>query len=373
MMPESQNYAPSYRAQLVKRFGSRIPTTSEGLPTGYYRTDMLPAYPIAPQQLEAQTSGVTPTSPGAEPTHEDASSKAKATVSPQVPGGQVAQDRADLADVLRAAFVELNFDHGYPGIPNGMPFWHKLEFESGFAFAAFQLYLESGQEGPRELFSVASNEELLRVASAQHQRQLSPQELLFALQEYFTLNYWSSRAKAFDLYKESAWRHQRLKRQVRTENSHFEIAEQLMAKLAVYFGSERFMNEMTPKAAIDALGKIVAIQRISLGLPASGPLAANQQPEATSFEMIMRNVATTQGAGQAAGQRGVAEHTKDMLDQVLADPTAANNLQEVIIRVTSLTAQANKEPERRFPGRDRGGIVFEEAEFIDVSTSNVPR
>jgi hypothetical protein len=368
----AESYRPSYRAQLVKKYGGRVPTTSEGLPTGYYRTDMLPAYPSAP----AQNIGSLPPSPGAELRREDDQflATAKAMSSPQVAGGLAVQDQgADLADVLRAAFVELNFDHGYPGIPNGMPFWHKLEFESGFAFACFQLYLESGQDGPRELFSVASNEELLRVASAQHQRQLGPQELLFALQEYFTLNYWSSRAKAFDLYKESAWRHQRLKRQVRTENSHFEIAEQLMAKLAVYFGSERFMNEMTPKAAIDALGKIVAIQRISLGLPASGPLAANQQPEATSFEMIMRNVATTQGAGQASGQRGVAEHTKDMLDQVLADPTAANNLQEVIIRVTSLTAQANKEPERRFPGRDRGGIVFEEAEFIDVSTSNVPR
>lgn len=362
-------YRPSYRADLIKRFGSRIPTTAEGLPTGYYRVDLLPT--SAGSQIQG-SKGISP-SPGAVLAREEGSgvhpaAKANAMASPQVVGDD------GLADHLRSAFTHLTFDHGYPAMPNGMPFWHKLEFESGFAFAAFQFYLESGDKGPRELHLLSENAELHRVAEAQAGKTLLPIELLCQLREYFTLNCWQYRAKAFDLYKESAWRHQRLKRQSLAEDRHHTLAERLLEQFATYFASPRFMDEMTPKVAIDALSKLVAIQRISLGLPASGPLPVNQAPNATSFEMIMREVATAQGAGQIGGARGnVAQHTKDMLDQVLLDPAAALNLQEVIIRVTSMSAEANKAPERRFTGRDRAGIVFEEAEFIDVSTSNVPR
>jgi hypothetical protein len=378
------DYRPSYRASLIKRFGGRIPTTAEGIPTGYYRIDFLPPEEPQAQRLGGKGtpispgagtdglsdmsgfSNVGPNSPGAESSLIPA--KAKAMSLPPVTGDD------DLADQLRGAFVSLNFDHGYPAIPNGMPFWHKLDFESGFAFAAFQFFLESGEDGPRELYALASNTELMKVASAQAGKSLLPRELLFSLQEYAILNCWSARSKAFDIYKESAWRHQRLRRQARAEDGHFSIADKLLKKLENYFETDAFMKEMTPKAALDALSKLVAIQRVSLGLPAGGPLPVNQQPESTSFEMIMRNVATAQGAGQSAAQRGGAiSHTKEMLDQVLLDPAAAMNLQEVIIRVTSMTAESNTKPERRFPGRDRDGIIFEEPEFIDVKSTDLPR
>lgn len=371
------DYKPSYRAQLIRRFGSRIPTTGEGIPTGFYRVDMLPS--SAPS-LGSRPEGSVNASGAV--TQEDGGSEvlvleAKAMGSPPVAGqGQLMTPNEDnLPEQLRAAFVELTFDYGYPGLPNGMPFWHKLDFESGFAFAAFQFYLESGQDGPRELFMIAENDELHNVASNQVGRTITKQELLFSLQEYFIVNCWAPRAKAFDLYRETAWRHQRLRRQNTTENSHYNLADALLAKLKEYFQTERFINEMSPKAALDALAKLVAIQRISIGLPASGPLPVNQQPDATSFEMIMRNVAMQQGAGnsQQAGAQHAA-HTKQLMDQVLSDPTAAGNLQEVIIRITSATVDANGgPPERRFPGRNRGPMTIEEGEFIDVSTANIPR
>ena len=131
---------------------------------------------------------------------------------------------------LRHAYVELNFGHGYPAMPNGMPFWHKMDFEAGFAFAAFQMFLEMGEDGPRELFDLCQNLELLQIAGQQIGREITPIELGFQLQEYFILHYWYVRGRAFDLYKETALRHQRLRKQVKMEDKHYKIADSLLEK-----------------------------------------------------------------------------------------------------------------------------------------------
>jgi hypothetical protein len=265
------------------------------------------------------------------------------------------RQEAEVAAQLRAAYVELNFDHGYPAMPGGMPFWFKFDFEAGFAFAAFQMYLEMGEGGPRKFHELCLNGELLAVARNQaDDPELTSAVLNLQLQEYFILHYWYARSKAFDLYREAALRHQRLRRQETTEEKHFNVAASLLEKLSAYFLTERFMDEMTPKAALDAFSKIVAIQRVSVGLPASGPLdemKAGQQ--ATSFEMIMRNVAKKNNAGSALGSDFGAgtSHTREMLDQILLDPMSAANLQEVIIRVSQVATNADQLPERRFPGR----------------------
>jgi hypothetical protein len=248
-----------------------------------------------------------------------------------------------------------------------MPFWSKFEFENGFAFAAFQMFLEIGTSGPRELYALSSNTELLTVASQQIGKTVTQQELNFRLQEYFVLHYWYGRSKAFDLYRETALRHQRLQRQVSMEEEHFTTAGKILSKLTAYFDSAEFMKEMTPKTALDALTKLVAIQRVSVGLPATGPLAVNQQADATSFEMIMRSVAQTQGAGQTqggAGFGGGATHTKDMLTSILQDPRAAGALQEVIIRVSQSHSGVAPAPEKRFPGKPAQDYDVQDAQDI---------
>ena len=109
-----------YRAILLQRAFGHIPVTAEGLPVGYYRVDLLPTTYEKPE-VEAHS--------------------------------------------LRSAYVDLSFEHGYPTLGDGRPFWHKLEFEPGFAYGAFQIYLDSLNEGPRELTQLAQNEELIRIAS----------------------------------------------------------------------------------------------------------------------------------------------------------------------------------------------------------------
>ena len=151
------------------------------------------------------------------------------------------------------------------------------------------------------------------------------------------------------------------------EDRHFDVADKLLTKLNAYFSEARFMDEMTPKAAMDALAKIVAIQRVSLGLPSNGPLSINQQPEATSFEMIMRSVAQKQGTdGRLASSESSGSHTRDMINQVLADPTSAASLQEVIIRISQVSSNVEATPEKRFPGRPGMYDQVDEATIIEA-------
>ena len=398
------SYQPSYRAQLIRKFGGRIPTTSEGIITGYYRPDMLPmqapgkvpklfqetslanagnnahmrdpddsklaailcsAADADAEMGEAQNARIT--------NREDAVKNEEDHVFAAIGDFRMPKNGMAIVDVdpitLRHAYVELNFGHGYPAMPNGMPFWHKMDFEAGFAFAAFQMFLEMGDDGPRELFDLCQNLELLQVAGQQIGRDITPMELGFRLQEYFILHYWYVRGRAFDLYKETALRHQRLRKQVKMEDKHYKIADSILQKLEMYFQSDAFMREMSPKTAMDALAKLVAIQRISIGLPSGGPLPINQQADATSFEMIMRNVAQTQGAGTSAGNGfgSGSNHTKDMINQVLSDPSATQNLQEVIIKISTATSGKPETSERRFPGKpQRADLAIDEATIIQA-------
>ncbi len=394
-------YTPSYRAGLIKKYGGRIPTTGEGLMTGYYRPDLLPAHPTAlklPSDPFSSTSGdsnIAKAKNAGSAANVEYATPPRAETEDQTSGvlGNKKNDESaagagapvvlelgleleahlpdnEIANSLRAAYTPLVFDHGYPAMQNGMPFWHKMEFESGFAFAAFQMYIEAGATGPRQLYELCHNNELLQVATQQlvRKEQIQPAELSMILQEYFILHYWYSRTKAYDLYREAALRHQRLRKADLMEEKHFSIAGAILAKLETYFASEAFMNEMTPKTALDALTKLVAIQRVSVGLPTNGPLAVAQQPTETSFEMIMRNTAQKQGTAQQLSQGfgGGNAHTREMLDQILLDPGAAANLQEVIIRVSTMSAGVPDAPEKRFPGKQRVYQDIDEATVIDT-------
>jgi hypothetical protein len=381
--------ALSYRAKIVRKYGGRIPKTNEGIQTGFYRPDLLP------QSAEVQVSSTniaipklrvdegncaSSSSAGTKPAEgldpaglpglvcesgQTASAK-NDLVSPISPKGTLAEDES-LAKALRAAFVELYFDHGYPAQPNGSPFWHKLEFESGLAFATFQIFLESGEEGPRELYKLAENSEVLQVVSAQMGRKVNKTELLLHVQEYYILHCWQGRVRAYDLYKNAALRHQRLLRQGKMEDNHYQVAARILKKLEEYFLEDRFMDEMTPKTALDALSKVVAIQRVSVGLPAAGPLSMQQQPTATSFEMIMRNVAQQQGVTHDnMGGSSSSAHTKQLIDDVLQDAGAAANLQEVIIRISQVSSGAEPTPEKRFPGRQMKNVDVEDATVIEA-------
>jgi hypothetical protein len=311
----------SYRAQLIQRAASQIPYTAEGLPVGYYRTDLLPTAPTNAQE-EVQS--------------------------------------------LKNAYADLSFEHGYPTLFDSRPFWHKLDFEPGFAYGAFQIYLELINVGPREISSLSENAELLAIASQSHglpQGELIPKAQLGRLiNECSILYYWRSRAKAHDIYKEAANRHIRLRRQTSTEDNHFTIADNLLKKLMTeVLGGQSIWAEMSPKTAVDMLKALVLIQRVSVGLPASGPLSQKETPEDVTFEMIMRTLGQKMHqSGNVYENGGQAHGGGRLLDAVLKDPNTAASMQEVIIRVQKAHRDVQTLPNpyeggqaRRFTGRPK--------------------
>lgn len=325
----------SYRADLIKRASARLPVTGEGLPVGYYRPDFLP--------------------------------------------NSHASEGPNEAEILKVAYVELNYEFGYPTLMDGRPFWHKFEFEPSFAHALFNIYLDQLTQGPRDLALLASNAEVKELFERMQEASGEPitnafSKALETLNEFSALYYWRYRAKAYDIYKEAAYRHIRLRRQKSTEDEHFQLATQLLEQLrAKVFASPKFFEDMAPKTAVDLLNKLVAIQRISTGLPASGPLAQKEIPEDTSFEMILRTL--QQKAGQSGNnvydQLGQAVGGgKGVLSRVLEDPTSTDMMQEMVIRVTktmrSNEDQHNQGQRRGFKGRNRPSSDQTDAEDVDV-------
>jgi hypothetical protein len=275
-------------------------------------------------------------------------------------------------DNLSAAFVDLSYEHGFPTIPSGQPFWTKLEFEPGLAYGCFQIYLELIQVGPRELEELAKSSELQTLFSQHLNSTVTQAELTLHFQEYYALYAWKHRAKAYDLFKEAAYRHERVRRAMRVEDEHFHLASQMMEKLKPVILDGKFLENLSPRLLLEALGKVIAIQRISSGLPASGPLTQKEIPEATNFELIMREVIQKQQASaQQSAPIDITESAKDgALEKLLKDPTSTRSMQELIIRVTKFTQESNQDP-RGPQGRGRT-YEHNELSIEDDEESSLP-
>lgn len=394
----------SPRAALIKKASPRLPHTAEGIPVGYYRADLLPntetIAPLTPSATPiteaAPATLVAPDVGGAD--QEDAGSGTgdgtvgrngqSPSTSQETGNANDANDANDgsspqqtaaqtlalqEAQALHAAYVDLNFDYGYPTLPTGEPFWHKLDYEPGLEYGAFQIYLEADLDGPRELTVLAQNQELLQLYSLHKQAKLTPAALLLILNESAILYHWRARSRAYDLFKEAAYRHIRVKRQQKTEDYHYGVAEGLLQKVAQYLGTEKFINDLTPKVALDALKALVAIQRVSTGLPAAGPLSAKDAPESSEFEMILRQIGQKRATQAQSNKAGMPLHEtgSSLADRLLEDPDTARMTQELVIRITK-TSMGNAEDYVKGPGsrgrrRQRNNGRVYDQEGVDLS------
>src|SRR5690606_8394367 len=63
-----------------------------------------------------------------------------------------------LREDLKAAFIPLNYDEGFPTLPDGQPFWDRFEFEPMQYHTAFQAYLQMPivNRGVRSLSDLAA-------------------------------------------------------------------------------------------------------------------------------------------------------------------------------------------------------------------------
>lgn len=328
----------SYRAQLIQRALAQIPHTSEGLAVGYYRADLIPS-----------------TQP------------------------DTAQEESEC---LRNAYQDLSFEYGYPTLHDGRAYWHKLEFEPGFAYGAFEIYLEQIDDGPRELSRVSDNQELHALASRAQglpEGQLLPKsQFMWMIQEYSILYFWRPRSKAHDLYQEAAHRHRRLRRQTSLENKHYELSEKWLAELQdKVMSTPEFWDTMSAKTAVELLGKLVGIGRISVGLPMSGPLSQKEQPQDLTFEMLLRAIGQRTNQGNTHEGNVIHSQNKGILDAVLQDKGASDSMQEVVIRVTQrlhgqLPNSGVSTEGNRFKGRGRNLEQISNEDLVAYDVSGAP-
>jgi hypothetical protein len=362
---------PSVKSQFMRKLSERIPQTGEGHPAGFFRSDLIPdidtiilcdndadndkqdEQPKGATQLEGTAASVTESSEGTTRGGEEPQQLCSpiGAASETVYGVKLTnQITSRFYKDAQAAYVELNYDQGFPVLPSGETFWNKLNCEPGYAYGAFKVFLEAQDSGPRTLALVLQHQEIQMFLSSAFPNSSSAEHLYY-LREWYYQFYWQVRAKAFDLFKEAEYRHRRVQRAMNVEGEHYVMAQKLLDRVMPYvIEDKRFMEELTPATAISALKTVVEVQRISAGLYARGPLPSAPDPglESSDFEMIMRSVSKKNNAQLTVDQQGrVVNEQQALLQSALDDPSTANLMQEVIIRMskTSMTprnAQSNQ-------------------------------
>lgn len=343
------------QVQAIRALTGEIPLNDFGLPTGIYRTDLLPYHeyqtPKPPPQAADKLPELLNGSGGVNGTttidHTDVQSDHSLTSVPQETEPDVYRIAGFPAVSIHEAFMPLQFDEGFPAFLNGMPFWGRLEYEPADAYAAFQKYLQMSLGSPGTIqqddymADIDEDEYEYDGTSASGTRNLSvlaadmfPDHQLLMMtqmfQEYFHLYYWGMRAHAYDLFRIAQHRTQQELRAVETQDEHYVQSRRLRHRLMKYMNDEEeFWDMMTPKTGIDMFKTITALERVSSGIPAGGPAnEANESARGKPFEVTLRSVAQT-------NRRVQTERVSDeegVLDKALEDPNATEVLQELIIR-----------------------------------------
>lgn len=298
------------------------------------------------------------------------------------------QDYAHVSAFPEEAFVEFSYEEGFPALAEGRPIWMRLPWESENAFAAFDVYLNSVEEGPRQVADLLYNGELLQI--------MGEELTLENLRNSYYLYYWKDRVRAYDLYKEASYRHIRMRRALHTEDHAYVQATAMLSKLNGTFEKQEFWDQLgnDPKVALDFFDKLIKIRRVAAGLPAAAP---EEDQRTSSFELVMRKVQEEVRAGEQQGslESGVTVDAsgrvladgKDFLRDALQDPRTAKMTQELIIKMTQQSG-ATRQPRwaSRTKARDTGDEGGDEGEggngteseenmesSSNISLDNLPR
>jgi hypothetical protein len=137
-------------AEVARTAQERVPTNVYGLPLGIYRSDLMAPSQVVRGQLLPED---LPTPPAPEPGYgvKGSSRFIQHNGSPVL----VLDER-----VLRQAYVELNYEEGYPQLPSGLAMWDRLPWEPHEAYVAFEAYLKMGLKGSRFTAHLAADARL---------------------------------------------------------------------------------------------------------------------------------------------------------------------------------------------------------------------
>lgn len=331
-VPDRQQSIESMQIDAIRALTRELPLNDFGLPVGIYRTDLLPFHDYKPgsQQLVAiEDVDVEEIEHAGAPTTE---------ITPHV--SHVFRTAGFPTKDLTVAFVPLQYDEGYPAFDTGMPFWSRLEYEPPDAYEAFSKYLAMNLGAPaREIDDVEDFEYDGKEASgtrsiARMAAELHPDSNLLQMIDlykgYYHLYYWGLRAQSYDLCRVAQYRKQQEHRAIETQDEHYITSRRLRHRLMKYLNDEEeCWGLMTPKVGLDMLKTITALERISAGLPASGPMSEEAAAKGgTPFEIELRTVALR---NQPVGGSTIDEKGT-ILDHALEDPESTEVLQRLIIR-----------------------------------------
>jgi hypothetical protein len=256
------------KGDAISHLSRSIPKTELGLPTYFYRSDLLP-YP-----LNSMRTG-----------------------------------DADPAIVL------LSYDEGYPTLPNGSIFWYQLPSEDFASHLLFTRYLEQAAElGLRQLQLLAMDQNM-------------PLGKLMELKKEF---YWADRARAWDIFQVAAERRKRELRARQTEDTHYTQAKALCDQLLSKFADDpEWVSKVTHEDAMKMMIDLMKVQRISLGLSATG----STKDLTTDPYLAADNGQLMQEVTRGLQQANVGPGMSNNLQALLMDPQFAQMAQGLVFKI----------------------------------------
>lgn len=214
------------------------------------------------------------------------------------------------------AWQELSYAEGFPTVGvTGIPFWERLPNEPVQYFAYFTRYLE--QEGARTLHTLFEHTT---------KRLLQPPISGSLLHSLHTLYYWEVRARTYELFKEADRARFRVERAHQIEASQLEIADDLVKQAQGALGND--FTKLNERTLVELLKMGIALQRISVGLPANGVKQVEGQTGPVDIRTLMLSI--TQNNVQT-GQ--VAQDSEDMLKKAFQDPETVDLAQRLALKL----------------------------------------
>ncbi len=295
-----------YRAIQIKHLQGRVEVNDLGLPVGIYRADLLP---VPEDPFESNDTSLVVSGNGSN-------------------GTSVLSSDAS-ADLSDAAFVPLEYTEGFPTLPSGQPIWLRFDYEPLQAFQAFQDYLNQAEiEGTRYLFGLTQTFSKFDIDQ---------------LGDLYTLYHWDCRSRAYDLFNTALVARARQHRVLSMEDDHYLKAERLLNIAMEYIGGDEFEALLNPKVAIELLKVVTNLQRVSVGLPAQGPLTKNQlsglvpgdHSPAASLEVVLRSIAKSSQSVHSGETSVTLDGDGKVVDAILDDEGSTALMQELIVRLST--------------------------------------
>lgn len=233
--------------------------------------------------------------------------------------------------ILNCAVVRITYDEGFPAFNGGTPIWSQMPEEPDSMYEAFQAYIKQ-----TETLAIR------QLAAVTHHLHGMPD-----LQQGHLYYSWAARSRAFDLYHIAAHQKMRERRILSTNDQVFLKAESLLKGLDVYFnmpgdeegtedeegnivqGSLRWLEELTPAVALKFMETLNKVQRMSLGLSASGQERTSEDaPKNADIGVLLQTLA----AGGLNSNATSDEEVRTSVETLLSDPATAELAQRLLVQ-----------------------------------------